>query len=320
MSNQQIQKVKVKHVAHVGLWTADVAAQVRFYHRVVGLVPHITASLQAERDLDFDEANVFLDLSSGEQCLGFFNDIRPIVANGRKPVQRSQIHHLSFTVDSDAELAALAARMKMSGIELTLQPRSIDPEQGDTLWLNDPDGNLLEIGVASDTLFAPTSSRSRFSRLTPLALQHVALYTNRLEEMVEFYTDSLGFDISDWLLRESAWLRCNTNHHALILTQGKPGIDHIGFSVTNGPELLQWADQLSVNQVPVLWGPGRHGAGNDLFIRFADSDRVHVELSTELQQYYDRDVTTPPRLWHTRTTALNLWGGLPTWIREEVHA
>jgi len=319
VSNQQIQKVKVKHLAHVGLWTADVAAQVRFFRHVLGLDLHTGASFQAERDLDFDDGNVFLDLSSGEPCLGLFNDIRPTTGNGRRPLQRSQIHHFSFGVDSDAELAALAARLKISGIELLLQPRAIEPELGDTLWLNDPDGNLLEIGVTSDNLFARSASRGRFTRLTPLALQHVALYTDRLEEMVEFYTDALGFDISDWLLRESAWLRCNANHHTLMLTQGKPGIDHIGFAVTDGPELLQWADQLSTRQIPVLWGPGRHGAGNDLFVRFSDIDGVHIELSADLQQYYDRDVTTPPRLWHTRTMALNLWGGLPAWKREEAH-
>jgi catechol 2,3-dioxygenase-like lactoylglutathione lyase family enzyme len=317
VSNQQIQKVKVKRLGHVGLWTANVAAEVRFYRQVLGLDLHTTAALQAERDLDLDEANVFLDLSSGEQCLGLFNDTRPTSSNGRKPVVRSQIHHLSFSVDSDAELAALAARLKMSGIELDLQPRADDPELGDTLWLNDPDGNLLEIGVTADELFAQSASRGRLSRLSPVALQHVSLYTNRLEEMVDFYSDALGFDISDWLLRESAWLRCNANHHTLLLTQGKPGIDHIGFSISNGPELLQWADQLSLRQVAVLWGPGRHGAGNDLFLRFADHDGVHIELSTELQQYYDRDVTTPPRLWHTRTMALNLWGSLPAWMREE---
>ena len=114
-------------------------------------------------------------------------------------------------------------------------------------------------------------------------------------------------------------MRCNANHHSLILTQGKPSVNHVGFAIANGPELLQWADQLSMSQVPVLWGPGRHGAGNDLFLCFADPDGIHVELSAELQQYHDRDVTTPPRLWHTRTMALNLWGGLPSWAREEAH-
>ena len=54
------------------------------------------------------------------------------------------------------------------------------------------------------------------------------------------------------------------------------------------------------------------------FLRVADAEGIHIELSAELQQYYDRDVTTPPRLWHTRPMALNLWGSMPAWMREEV--
>jgi len=50
----------------------------------------------------------------------------------------------------------------------------------------------------------------------------------------------------------------------------------------------------------------------------ADPEGIHIELSAELQQYYDRDVTMPPRLWHTRPMALNLWGSMPSWMREEV--
>jgi catechol 2,3-dioxygenase-like lactoylglutathione lyase family enzyme len=148
----------------------------------------------------------------------------------------------------------------------------------------------------------------------------VALYTLHLETMIDFYTEALGFDISDWLLRERAWLRCNSDHHTVLFIQGQPGIEHIGFGISSSAELLRWADYLSQQTVPLLWGPGRHGAGNDLFIRFADADDLHVELSAEMIQYRDQDVTTPPRLWHTRTTALNLWGCMPPWIKEEVQA
>jgi catechol-2,3-dioxygenase len=134
---------------------------------------------------------------------------------------------------------------------------------------------------------------------------------------LEFYTEALGFDISDWLLRERAWLRCNHNHHTMLFIQGEPGVDHVSYNVADGAELLRWADYLSKHQVPILWGPGRHGAGNDLFLRFADPEGIHIELSAEMQQYYDQDVTIPPRLWHTRAMALNLWGTMPSWLREE---
>src|SRR5947209_12075083 len=321
VSDQQLQKVKVKRLAHVVLWATDVVAQARFYHQVMGLDLRKVSDGSTDQDVSLEDANMFLALGDEHHCLGLFNDIRPISTNGRRPVQRTSLHHLAFDVDTDAELAALAARLQLSNVELRLEPRDGDPEMGDTLWFNDPDGNQIEISVTPDELSVPSPAPARNGRpaIRPLGLQHVALQTTHLETMVDFYTEALGFDISDWLLRECVWLRCTSNHRTVIFTQGnKQGIDHIGYAISNGTELLHWADYLSRHQIPVLWGPGRHGAGNDLFLRFADPEGIHIELSTELQQYYDQDVTTPPRLWHTRSVALNLWGTLPTWIREEV--
>ncbi len=319
MSDQQIQKVKVRRLAHVGLWATDVAVQARFYRQVMGFDLRKTVDTAPTQDIDMENANIFLSLGDEHHSLALFGDTRPSVSNGRNPFPRSRLHHLSFEVDTDAELAALAARLKLSGIDVVLAERDGDPELGDTLWFTDPDGNKIEISVTPDDslAFAPASISGRRARLRPHTLQHIALQTPHLEQMVEFYTEALGFDISDWLLRECVWLRCNTDHHTVMLIQGKLDIDHVGYSIFDGPELLAWADHLSRHHAPVLWGPGRHGAGNDLFLHIADTEGIHIELSAELQQYYDREVTTPPRLWHTRTMALNLWGSAPSWQREE---
>ncbi len=320
MSEQQIQKVRVTRLAHVGLWVSDVSAQTRFYRQTLGFNLRATEITPTSEDVEFEDANTFLSLGDEHHCLSLFTDTRGAASNGRTPAAaKSRLHHIAFEVDTDAELAALAARLSQSGIDLKLQARDGNPEMGDTLWLHDPDGNHIEISVVPDDSLTvpPGNNEGRRSRLRPQALQHLAIRTPRMESMAEFYTESLGFDISDWLLRECAWLRCNNDHHTLMLMQGKPDIDHIGYSISAGAELLVWADYLSRQQRAILWGPGRHGAGNDLFLRFADVDGVHIELSAELQQYFDRDVTTPPRLWHARPTALNLWGVLPSWVREE---
>lgn len=319
MSEQQIQKVRVTHLAHVGLWAKDVAAQTRFYRHMLGFNLRATEVNATGDEIEFEDANSFLSLGDEHHCLGLFTDTRGNTSNGRTPASASRLHHIAFEVDSDAELAALAARLNQRGTELTLKPRDGNPDMGDTLWFNDPDGNSIEISVMPDDSMTlpPTSNEGRRARLRPYALQHLAIRTTRMESMVDFYTEALGFDISDWLLRECVWMRCNTDHHTLMILQGKPDIDHLGFSIPAGSDLLSWADYLSRQQRPILWGPGRHGAGNDLFMRFADAEGVHVELSAELQQYFDRDVTTPPRLWHSRPTALNLWGVMPSWVREE---
>lgn len=296
-------------------------AQTRFYRQTLGFGLRSTQE-SSSGETELENANTFLSLGDEYHCLGLFNDMRQVASNGHVPTQQTRLHHISFEVDADAELAALAARLNQSGINLELAPRDGNSELGDTLWFSDPDGNRIEISVTSEEALnlPPVSSEGRRTRLHPHALQHLALRTMNLEEMVEFYTEALGFDISDWLLRECVWLRCNSDHHTLILMQGKQDVDHVGYSIPAGPELLAWADYLSRQQQTILWGPGRHGAGNDLFLRFADADGVHIELSAELQQYYDRDVTTPPRLWHTRPSALNLWGVMPSWVREEVRA
>jgi catechol-2,3-dioxygenase len=262
---------------------------------------------------------VFLSLWDEHHCLGLFNDTRPATSNGRVPVQRTRLHHLAFEVDTDAELAALAARLSSSNIELALETQDGDSEAGDTLWFNDPDGNRIEVSVTPDDALVVTPVRSKMprARIRPFGLQHVGIRTMHMETMIEFYTEALGFDVSDWLLRECAWLRCNSDHHTLVLIQGKQDIDHIGYSISGRSELLAWADYLCRHGTPILWGPGRHGAGNDLFVRFADTEGIHIELSAELQQYYDPDATTPPRLWHSRPMALNLWGVMPSWVREE---
>jgi catechol-2,3-dioxygenase len=322
MSEQQIQKVRIKRLAHVGLWASDVAAQTRFYRQILGFNLRATEYPSSNEDIEFEDANTFLSLGDEHHCLALFNDTRGGASNGRSASGSSglsRLHHISFEVDTDAELAALAARLQKSGIESGLRTRDGNPEVGDTLWFSDPDGNAIEISVAPDDSLTmpPGSSEGRRARLHPHALQHLAIRTPRLESMVEFYTEALGFDISDWLLRESVWLRCNSDHHTIILMQGKQDVDCIGYGIAAGVELLVWADYLSRQQRPILWGPGRHGAGNDLFLRFADGEGIHIELSAELQQYFDRDVTTPPRLWHSRSGALNLWGVMPPWIREE---
>ena len=117
MSDQQIQKVRVKRLAHVGLWASDVAAQTRFYRQVLGFSLRATEVTSSELDVELEEVNTYLALADEHHCLALFNDTRASTGNGRVPVQRSRLHHIAFEVDTDAELAALAARLNQAGTE-----------------------------------------------------------------------------------------------------------------------------------------------------------------------------------------------------------
>src|ERR1051326_6463339 len=127
MSEQQIQKVKVRRLAHVGLWATDVVAQARFYHQVLGFERRNTP----KQNIDLENANIFLALGDEHHSIGLVSDTRPNAGNGRNPFQRSHLHHLSFEVDTDAELAALAARLNLAGIDAKLEERDGEAEMGD---------------------------------------------------------------------------------------------------------------------------------------------------------------------------------------------
>src|SRR5437588_9809611 len=106
MSEQQIQKVRVARLAHVGLWAGDVATQTRFYRQTLGFNLRATEITTSEQDVEFEDANTFLSLGDEHHCLGLFNDTRPNAGNGSVPTAQSRLHHIAFEVDSDAELAA----------------------------------------------------------------------------------------------------------------------------------------------------------------------------------------------------------------------
>ncbi|HYB02189.1 MAG TPA: VOC family protein, partial [Ktedonobacteraceae bacterium] len=82
MSEQQIQKVRVKRLGHVGLWVTDVAAETRFYRQVLGFNLRATEIKSKDEDVEFEDANAYLSLGDEHHCLGLFNDTRPATSNG----------------------------------------------------------------------------------------------------------------------------------------------------------------------------------------------------------------------------------------------
>src|SRR5437588_10939679 len=62
--------------------------------------------------------------------------------------------------------------------------------------------------------------------------------------------------------------------------------------------------------IPLWWGPGRHGPGNNLFFMIEDPDGHKVEFSAELELMPKEK---PYRIWPHEQRTLNLWGS--AWMR-----
>ncbi len=172
----------------------------------------------------------------------------------------------------------------------------------------DPDGHRMVFGLAS----AGQADQALASAGVPAAMsQHFALRTQRIVEMLAFYEGVLGFTVSDRVLDNqqqvrAVFLRCNELHHCLALFAAPVTcFDHQSFETPSWNDLKHWADHMSAQRIPIDWGVGRHGPGNDVFFMVRDPDGNLAEISSEIE------VCQPGRpvgLWKNEERTLNLWG------------
>lgn len=176
----------------------------------------------------------------------------------------------------------------------------------DAIALRDPDGNLVVF--AAPQAQAPQEETMGLPAAT---LQHFALRTPNLPDMLAFYSQQLGFVLSD-AVRDAegqlraCFLRSDNLHHALALFHAPAAcFDHQSFETPAWSDMKTWGDHMAGLRVPIVWGIGRHGPGNDVFFMVRDPDGNLAEISAEIE------LCKPGRQageWTHEERTLNLWG------------
>jgi len=211
---------------------------------------------------------------------------------------------------SDDDLAVWEPRLRDAGVDCRWStPAGAHPP---CLCLADPDGNRIELHSED----GHPEGASHDVPLRPVRVHHITLRSAHLPRMVAFYVDVLGFRISDEMGNVFTWLRCNREHHTVAVVSGdRPGMDHLAFEIGGWQQLERWCDMLAAADVPLTWGPGRHGPGSNIFVMFDDPDANRVELSCEMERFWDGRAEYPrvPRRWPVSDLTVNLWGPTPRW-------
>jgi len=120
-----------------------------------------------------------------------------------------------------------------------------------------------------------------------------------------------GFVVSDWVRGSSrsitaCFLRSDPEHHSVAIFQAPHSrLDHHCYETTCWNDIRDWADHFTSLRVPIWWGPGRHGPGNNLFFMVHDPDGNNLEFSAELEHM---PIDAKPREWPHEERTLNLWG------------
>jgi catechol 2,3-dioxygenase-like lactoylglutathione lyase family enzyme len=224
-----------------------------------------------------------------------------VVALTRGPANKLAYAHYTFN-DTPAWLAF---RDRVPGAAQVDVPALARPAP-DAVAIKDPDGNVIVFSppyIASDV-------EVRADAMPQAILQHFALRTTQPQAMLAFY-QSLGFVLSDEVhdptgAVRACFLRTEHLHHSLALF-GAPaaGFDHQSFETDTWADMRVWGDRMAELRVPIVWGIGRHGPGNDVFFMVRDPDGNLAEISAEIEVC---ESERPAGVWVHEERTLNLWG------------
>jgi catechol 2,3-dioxygenase-like lactoylglutathione lyase family enzyme len=148
-------------------------------------------------------------------------------------------------------------------------------------------------------------------------LGHVVLRVSDLERSTRFYTQVLGFKVSDVYPDEMmpggmVFLRCTGDHHCLALigpSAGQPGagqatnmdLHHVAFEVATLDDVFRAREHLRRHEAPIDF-EGRRRAGCQVAIEFRDPDGHHLELYWGVDQVGSDGKARPADQWRAAKT------------------
>ena len=275
--------MNIQDIRHVGLLSPAIEAHARFYLEGWGL-----QSAGEDR-----HARYFRGASAEHHILSLH------------PAGRCGLHHLAFSVDGREQIDAAAAELERTGTPLVARPHDLDePGGGYGLRFLDPENRCIELSAG----VAERSDAGSAREVEPLRLCHVVLNTARFDEVVEFYTEILGFRVSDWNENRMAFLRCNPKHHVLAFNRGDhPSVNHVAYVMANVDGVMRGLSSLRSLGWKPDWGPGRHGPGNNIFCYYKDPAGYVSEFSSDMEHIED-EATHQPAVWRRVPEHADVWG------------
>ncbi len=221
------------------------------------------------------------------------------------PGERNAIHHLAFGLPDRAAVDEAAQALSEKGVRILQQPGTVvGPGGGYGFRLVDPDGRCLEL--SSD--IAQVGPADWNAPVIPNKISHVVLNTSDIERATEFYTKMLDFRISDWSEDQMVFLRCNTDHHSISFNRAPHNsLNHIAYELPDIDAVMRGIGNLKKHGTSVMWGPGRHGPGNNVFCYFQDAAGFVVEYTSEVQKIED-ETAHQMQVWQRIPELMDRWG------------
>jgi catechol 2,3-dioxygenase-like lactoylglutathione lyase family enzyme len=273
---------KVSEVRYVGYAVPDVQAERQFYKDKWLL-----------REVAEQDGMVYFAAEGSEQ---------PYVVRLRQaPAKRVEV--ISLAAETSADVDDLHTKVKDAGCRIIFAPKQLDGFSGGYGFrFFSVDG--LPFEISSDVARGSARVLKR-GEAVPEKISHIVLHSPRHKEATQFFIDVLGFKLTDWIGDFMSFLRCNEWHHRIAILPGPPCLNHVAYDMPTVDDMMRGIARLKRNSVDILWGPGRHTAGNNTFSYFATPNGFAVEYTSELERVDD---TWTPSVHAPRPEIMDQWG------------
>jgi catechol 2,3-dioxygenase-like lactoylglutathione lyase family enzyme len=254
----------ITHLRHVDLAVPDYDKQLAFYTGAWGLT-----------QVADDDGIAFLAAEGSPE---------QYVVRLRRGEKRMDL--VSFGAANAADVDALAASLIADGVQIVSEPDKLDtPGGGYGFRFFDVDGRVVE--VSSDVALREHRKIEEREAI-PVKLSHCVVNSPDPTRMRDWYARHLGFRLSDTLQSPHMgdlmyFMRCNDWHHSFAIARGPHvSLHHASFEMRGVEEYMRGTGKLLRAGARMVWGPGRHLAGDNTFSYFHDPHGNTIEYTTAL--------------------------------------
>ncbi|GAA3546471.1 VOC family protein [Amycolatopsis ultiminotia] len=230
---------------------------------------------------------------------------------------RRRLVELAVAADDADDIAAIASRLGKLGVPVEHEAsvlRAVEPITGTTVKAVVRPRITVDPAPPATRYNGPgrieRSGRAPFlarEAVQPRKLGHAVLGTTNLQATMGFFTEGLGFKVSDYMGDRAAFLRCSVEHHnVLVMAAPVSFLHHTSWQVDDVDDVGRGArDMLEGNPERHMWGLGRHHAGSNFFWYLKDP-------AGNFSEYYaDMDTIPEDELWSPEV--LHGLAGLYSW-------
>jgi catechol-2,3-dioxygenase len=218
------------------------------------------------------------------------------------PVRRGY-DHIALEVEDANALETTMRSAVAAGGEIIGSVYDGEPGIDRAVRVLGPGGHVFKLFSGMETVAAPAPGDR------PLKFEHASVKALKMKPLERFLEQGFGFGFSDRMGRTASWWHCNDDHHGMAIVRApRSELSHYAFTMEDFNAMGRVADRLSLHRDQrLIYGPSRHGPGNNQFMYFHDHDGAMVELCADMAVMSDYQ----PRRWPGGLGSINQWGSPP---------